>query len=327
MKKKSSIHQSCTLQQIADCSGFSISTVSRALAGSTRISTETRTRIVRLADKYNYRHKYSNVAIVIQSFSEYCNLLLRELQQQLKSEGFRFLIVTWDMLDILDVLPLQGAISIFSENGLEQIWDRHFSCPLVCINTHCSMLNKLYSVTSDDANAIASAVDTLYQAGHRRIAHLTIDFKAANHNAFRRQQTMEKLSAQKKFTLFARTVNDLNAYDTVETLQYLLKNNVTAVISSSETVTDMLAHAFNTLGLRIPEDLSVIGWSNGLGNQLLNWDLYVQDYRQISRNAINMLKTLINGDLPEKPELQVDYLHCPGCSIAPPAAVSPNPKP
>ncbi|MBR7143549.1 MAG: LacI family DNA-binding transcriptional regulator [Lentisphaeria bacterium] len=308
-----------TLQDIAEHTGFSVATVSRVLSGSPRISDDTRRKIIRCADMYNYRMKCKNVAMLTLGYGLYFSNMLTALQKEFLNSGYRAFAVTDDMLDLLDDIPLHGAVSLLNENGLEQVWSKRYSCPLVCINTHYNWLDKYFSITVNDKNAVESAIHSLYAAGHRRIARITVDFREINQNAIRREQTLIQLSKELGFELITESSSGETPFDIVFMLRRLLEKKVTAIICVSELITPQLKKAADILQVRIPEDLSIVAWSSGEQDWLCaDWELYMQNYAQIARQTVEIFSTIDKGLQPAKMEEQIDYIHHPGHSIAPP---------
>ena len=99
-----SAHQtSITLKELSSLTGFSMSTVSKALNNKLDISTETKQLITRIAEKYNYRpnslaislrnQKSSTVAIILPqiNLSPYSNVLFN-LQKIADSRDHRVVI-------------------------------------------------------------------------------------------------------------------------------------------------------------------------------------------------------------------------------------------
>ena len=294
-----------TLQHIAEKSGFSISTVSRALAGSQRISSATRKKIIQLADACNYQHKCRNVAVITFGFGVYFSNMLQALQSELYNQGFRSFIITPGMLELLEEIPLQGAISLLSENGLEKEWPQKFSCPLICINTHYNWLDKLYSVTTNDAAAVEQAVCSLYNAGHRKIARVTVDFRENNQNAQRRDQRLTELAKKMNFDLVLDSNWGDNPFDTVLMLQRIIDKGVTGIICTSERITPLLAQAVQILRLRVPEDISIACWTTGEHDlSFADWEVYRQDYSGIAAKAVNILNDICNGNPPANPSFR-----------------------
>ena len=81
-----------TLQDIAEHTGFSVATVSRVLSGSPRISDDTRRKIIRCADMYNYRMKCKNVAMLTLGYGLYFSNMLTALQKEFLNREINQLI-------------------------------------------------------------------------------------------------------------------------------------------------------------------------------------------------------------------------------------------
>ena len=171
-----------TLTQIAKLSGYSIATVSRALAGSPRISAATRKKVLLHARQCFYRPRCRSIAIVTHGFENYFSFMLEALHAELLKRGFRVWVIPESMLALLDEISIQGVISLLSENGLEKIWGTYHACPLLCINTGHNRLERLFSVTCNDEKAVTDSIEKLYRSGHRLIGKIGVKYLNNNFN-------------------------------------------------------------------------------------------------------------------------------------------------
>ena len=126
-----------TLKEIAEATGYSIATVSRALNGSPRITPETRRSVLACARRTGYRTACRRVALIVPGyqFDGYFGSVLRLLAAELGRLDYPVEVLSSTGLDVLEEHSFCGAISVMAQNGLERYWgDRHI-LPLVCINT------------------------------------------------------------------------------------------------------------------------------------------------------------------------------------------------
>lgn len=306
-----------TLTTISELSGYSVSTVSRALSGSPRISQSTRKEILHYARQCSYQTKKRLIAIVTHGYINYFSFMLMALQSELIKHDFQVIIISEQMLELLEEIPIQGAVSLLSENGLEQIWGAKYPFPLVCINTKSNRLSGLFSITSNDEKAVSNAVESLYQQGHRRIGAIGIEYFASNQNAVRRELTFKKLATQLNFTAFSESIMNDND-STVSAIQYLLDQKITALICTSEIAAPQVVQSLQWLKVKIPEDLSVIVWALGKYEAWpKDFEIYSQNYSKIAQAAVQMIESLCNGEAPPQSEMQIDYLVRHGHSIRP----------
>ena len=302
-----------TLTQIAKLSGYSIATVSRALAGSPRISAATRKKVLLHARQCFYRPRCRSIAIVTHGFENYFSFMLEALHAELLKRGYRVWVIPESMLALLDEISIQGVISLLSENGLEKIWGTYHACPLLCINTGHNRLERLFSVTCNDEKAVTDSIEKLYRSGHRLIGKIGVKYLNNNFNATRRDVCFQKLAAQLNFTAFSEDCLNDN-YEVFGAIRYLLDQNITALICTSEILVHPVLHALSMLRVRIPEELSVITWSTSR-EDAPDIETYVQDYSGIAETAVQMLTVLSGGDTPPQGEVQIDYHNFPGHSI------------
>ena len=160
-----------TLKEIAEATGYSIATVSRALNGSPRITPETRRSVLACARRTGYRTACRRVALIVPGyqFDGYFGSVLRLLAAELGRLDYPVEVLSSTGLDVLEEHSFCGAISVMAQNGLERYWgDRHI-LPLVCINTRPRHLDGIYTVGSNDEQAVRLAVGHLLERGHRRI--------------------------------------------------------------------------------------------------------------------------------------------------------------
>lgn len=315
MKRK----KRATLETVAKLSGFSISTVSRVPSGSLRISPETRREVIRCAARCSYHIESRNVALITYDVENYFSLMLSHLFKELEHQELRPLVISRSTLELLEEIPIRGAISLLSDEGLEHFWGAHYNWPLVCINTPPLRLENIFSVSCDDTQAITQAVKRLHALGHRRIGKICLKTSGSNWNVYRRDQCFTSLAAEYEIIPFSFNVTFMDFNEILKVLRQLLDNRVTALISTSEMVTPLLAQAVELLRISIPEQLSIIAWSTGeFDGFYSSWETFRQDYDTISRKAVKTLQTLFAGGIPKEADQQIAYQIHSGCSLAPP---------
>ena len=309
-----------TLETVAKLSGYSVSTVSRVLSGSLRISPETRREVIRCAARCSYRINSRNVALITHDVGNYFSLMLSKLFKELERQDLRPFVISRLTLELLEEIPIRGAISLLSDEGLEHFWGAHYNWPLVCINTPPCRLENVFSVSCDDTRAITEAVQRLHTLGHRRIGKVCLKTPETNWNVSRRDQCFAALAEEFGFEAFSLNVSFMDFTATLKGLRQLLDNRVTAVISTSEMVTPLLAQAVELLRVPVPEELSIIAWSTGEFDGFYSgWETFRQDYETISYTAVKTLQTLFSGGVPGEADQKIAYLIHSGTSLAAPA--------
>lgn len=299
-----------TLKLIAAETGYSIATVSRALSGSPKIASEAKRTILAAARRCGYRTESRNVALIVphNSFSGYFGVLLEHLFAELSPQGFCPVVLTAGELEVLEELRFCGAISVMAQDGLEKYWGKRHIMPLVCINTSPRHLDGIFTVGSNDAQAMRLAVEHLIGLGHRRIGRLGGPYSFGNPNnwnSFARDRNFRRLMAEHGLDpeLWA-----IGSDTPAEPLKELLGRGITALIILNEGMELEALRALRLLGCRVPEDLSVVSWSiPGTGAALVPpLTSLEQDFELLVRHVCTLFHRLIAGEAIND-DVLVDY--------------------
>ena len=312
-----------TQKEIAARTGFSIATVSRALAGSPLISARTRREVMACARETGYRDEVCREVAVIMPdipYGAYFGTLLHQLQEELRRNRFVPVIFSTLELHVLEKMPFCGAISLLAHNGLEAYWGARHTIPLVCINTRPRHLDGIFTVGSNDVQGMRSAVGHLIQLGHRRIGRLGGGYSfgdRTNWNSYARDLAFRDLMAEHGLPAELRVA--VEAQSVPEAVRQLLDMGVTAMILLNEGMELEAMHALRLLNVRVPEMLSVVGWSSDAVAPFLEPSLtnLEQNYTELVRCGCEIFQKLLNGE-PVAGDVLVDYRFRVRSSTAPP---------
>ncbi len=212
-----------TMAQLAGMAGCSHSTISRALSGSSRISAETKRRILDLAEKAHYRQqKGQRLAATIWNIADfvpdlYSQLLIQYLAIEMRNHRFRNICVPFCDISLLNEFYITGAISITPFHRLARSWSACRPTPLVTVNDYSENVGGIYSVTSDEYAAMSTVVDMLLDAGCCKT--VLISPPAENYcHGLRRQSycdAMQRNGIKPRIALFSRdfTESDITFTD------------------------------------------------------------------------------------------------------------------
>jgi DNA-binding LacI/PurR family transcriptional regulator len=128
--------------------------------------------------------------------------------------------------------------------------------PYVCVNERVG--NPIAYVLSDDAMGMTHALDHLKQLGHKRICYANTRASYFNHySVTERYETLLTGCKDRGIKLVEGHETPFNsASDFLRSA--IMQNNATAVISYDHDIAVTLVGASSTMGLRIPEDFSLI---------------------------------------------------------------------
>lgn len=274
-----------TIRDIANRAGVSASTVSRVLNMDTTLSVadETREKIFCVAEELEYiprkvkkvkESEAKEFTIVYwyeyeQEIDDPYYLSIRvAMEQKAEEYGYRAQLVSPKSLDkispdTIGILVL-GRLDDIELNTLKEQYDN------VIIIDNTFGLKGFDYVGSDLTSAATSAIQYLYDLGHRRIAHLGgrpvplksekgfFDSRDVAYAAFMRERGIYDESL----------VYDCGAYTTRNA--YKIMKDVldrggelpTAIFISNDSMAIGAYRAIAEKGLRIPEDISIIGFND-----------------------------------------------------------------
>ena len=140
-----------------------------------------------------------------------------------------------------------------------------YHLPLVFVDYHPAN-GQHYAVLIDNIEGGKIATDFLIDLGHRRIAFLggDLDHPSIRDRFHGYQLALEekKIPIDKKIIITSEKMTSRDAG--IHAAQELLKNskNITAVFACNDAMALGAIQLFKTQGLRIPEDISIIGFDN-----------------------------------------------------------------
>lgn len=259
--------------ELARLCGVSQGTVDRALHGRSGVSERTRTLILREAEKSGYR-PHPAVRELITGVSRMVGAIVpsvnnvffmdifHSLGAKLKERNLTFQVTPaetrQDFLGVLEEFAARRfriALVIPPEEGI-QIPSSVTSCfPVVSLASPCLGERVLFLSPDEEATG-RQAVRYLHKQGHRRIVHLTYGRDA--HAIRGRAQGYE--AEARKLGLSPRIVRDLDG----KTLANLIKQErPTALFCHNDWLALTVMLMLSDFGVRVPDDISVLGVDHG----------------------------------------------------------------
>ncbi len=324
-----------TLQDVALQAGVSAMTASVVLNGatsSTRVSQATHARVVEAAEKLSYRRnavahglsrrRMESIGVVAAiDFGEVNLYFLEGLNGILEESAVHEQITTvysisdWqkDEQKILQFCDsrVDGMILIapyFTAEFNEKL-PKH--TPFVSMHSNYILQNS-YNLSVDNEGGAYSIVRHLIEQGHRRIIHL-----AAPDNLLEAQlrlQGYRRALAEANIAYDANLViageySSRSGYSCItEMLQVRMPQPFpTAVFCASDTIASGCLDGLYNANLRVPEDISVVGFDDTLMARITSPPLTTvrQPFRKMGRRAVEVLIKMIRGEIdlaqPEQP--------------------------
>ncbi|MET7508934.1 LacI family DNA-binding transcriptional regulator [Streptomyces albidoflavus] len=301
-----------TLAQVAQRAGVSISTVSKVLNGRQDVAAPTRIKVERLLEAHAYRrttrsaHEAPLIEIVFHELeSIWAMELIRGVENIAKTHGAGVVLTEsgtrhapgpeW-MEAMLQRRPL-GVVLVFSAlpgEVKEQLRAR--SIPFVIIDPAGDPDPDVPSVGSANWNGGLAATRHLVECGHRRIGVITgpedMLCSRARLDGYRSAMTMAGLEVDPDLILFG-DFHVEGGYDRATDL-LALPEPPTAIFAGSDLQALGVLEAARVQGLRVPHDLSVVGYDDV---PLARWaspalTTIHQPLRQMAEEATQMLMRL-----------------------------------
>lgn len=273
------------IKDVADAAGVSTATVSRALTQPERLTERTRERVFQAIRITGYRvnqaarqlrtRRAGAVLVLVPNLGNpFFSVILSSITEVLAANGYSVLVLDSNQPSAPDQVISEYLLS-GSVDGLISL-DGRMPATLAETLRQVDMLRNvvfccewseecvLPSIRSDNALGACLAVDHLVGLGHRKIAHIT--GPSANILARMRRARFEERCAEHGLDVAPDWIidGDFSLEAGVRAAQHLvgLQNRPTAVFCASDEIAISLISQCKRLGLRVPEDLSVVGFDD-----------------------------------------------------------------
>lgn len=273
-----------TINDVCKAAGVSKATVSRVLNGSQLVKEATRKAVMAAMEELGYQpntlaqalatNTSNAIGLVLPQFqSSYFGSVLYHAEQGAQQAGKKLLVV--NSKDAAEgereaVVTLTNqrcdAIMLYSrhltEQQLQQL-QHSVNVPLIIINRLLS--EKTISSFGLDQSQLASlAIRHLIDLGHRNIACITSPLSSETGRS--RYRVYQETLRESQLPLYAHwTAEGDNTLDSgYQAVQTLLKHEVTfsAIFACNDDMAIGAIRALHDHGLKVPEDISVIGIDN-----------------------------------------------------------------
>lgn len=278
---------SATITDIAKIAEVSKATVSRALSGDPRISDRTRRRVERIAKELNYRRndlaksfrlrKTQTIGLIIPDVLNLFYLqVTRGVEDQAQKAGYNLVLCNSDYdpikernyIDILIGRKVDGIMVfpvIGRDNNLQLLKDS--GVPFVLMDTCPQDIEANYLYTNHEAGAF-SGINYLIRRGHRRIV-LYIGRRGMTSSGVQMETGYYKALTRAGISLDSRFIvattlkeEDNLKHATRKLLQKQRDLGYTAVLCISDIFAKSIYDVSRQLELKVPEDVSVIGYDD-----------------------------------------------------------------
>lgn len=303
------------IRGIAKEAGVSISTVSRVLNGTKRVSPDVAARVREIVERYEYAPDQSarsialgrtnTVGLVIPAVSfSFFNSIFASVDRELSAAGYQVLTCTIrqteeEELRYLDLLRRKrvDGIILMHESSEERIIARLRSSdvPLVLATIDTPELD-VPSIGIDDYAAARDATERLLALGHRAIVF--INGNGCGYSETRRLAGYSDAMAAAG-SAPAQEIGDYSPDSGLSVARRILGTTPrpTAVFAANDEMAIGIMKAAEELGLSIPEELSVLGFDDIEISRFLRPSLSTvrQDVESTGKLAVETLLECLDG--------------------------------
>lgn len=318
-----------TLKDISKASGFSVTTVSKALNGYTDVNEETRKTILRISKNLGYvpnlqarslvMKKTWTIGIVIDEISGIGlqHPLFAEVLEAFKNtcekSGYDIMILSLQVgafkmdsyLDHARQKAVDGVFIIVTDFDNHQYKDLSESEIPCVVFDHISA--NIINVTTNNKKGIELAFDHLHELGHRKIAHIygsSITLAGQQRmNSYINKLNENKLELCGEYLVDGDAFTFDGGYNAMKRL-IKLDDKPTGIICASDLQALGAIRAIFDGGFKCPRDFSVVGFDGTITNQYSTPRITTvkQPTKELGEMAaVNLIK-LINKEIVSEPK-------------------------
>jgi LacI family transcriptional regulator len=310
-----------SLKDLAHELGVSIATVSRALRNSPEIGQEMQMKVKELAKRLNYRpNPFAQslrkegpriIGVVVPNLvTHFYAAVLDGIEDEARRAGYSVISSNshescedeMRAIDNFVNLHVEGIIASVSQNTTDY---SHFEkvskmgIPLVFFGRTC-LPDLFSSVTANGDVAAQKATQHLIETGSRRIAFLGgpnhLDMVKRRKHGYLEALRDIRIPIDRELVVCNRIDFDTVVEATTKLLQ--IENRPDAILAVNDTVTFAAFTAIKEMGLRIPEDVALIGFTDDLHARYVTPQMSAiedQSYK-MGCVAYDLLQKSISGD-------------------------------
>ncbi len=309
-----------TIKDIAKETGFAISTVSRALNNRPDVSEETKRKVQAVVEAHGFvpnanakqlkQHAANAICILVKGrANQLFSTLVEQMQNLVEKAGYSAVLHFMDEdeneVEVAKQFVLEKKPQAFAFLGgnLESFRQGFASVriPSILVTNPADTVSfrNLSSVSSDDIAGGAMAIRYLLEHQHRNIGILGGNL-ASSYTSFQRMEGCKKSFAEAGLSFSMETQFQKcrfsydSAYRNVKAL-YEKFPAMTALFAMSDVMAIGAIRAFLDMGLRVPQDISVIGYDGIELASFYNPKITTvhQDQTQLAEKSVELIVTCI----------------------------------
>lgn len=311
------------IYDVSKKAGVSIATVSRVINNSENVSEKNRAKVLAVMEELGYTpnvfarglnlNTMKTIGIMCSDSSDtYLANAVYFLEQELRKCGYdSFLCCTGYELKTkqnyfnlllskrVDAMILVGSSFLeLNESDNGYIMDGAKKIPIMLMNG-CLKKPGIYSVYSDDFNAMYTATKRLLAKGRKRILFLyKRESYSGNQKLAGYHKALSEAGISPDEALVRKCPKELPAI--LEFIDNLYKSDLDfdAILASEDIMALGAVKYANAHNIKIPDDLSIIGFNNSLLAECIDPEITSIDNQVelLSRTTVNLLMQVLSGE-------------------------------
>ncbi|SFU27546.1 transcriptional regulator, LacI family [Pustulibacterium marinum] len=299
-----------TIYDIAKALNVTAATVSRALNNNPKISEATRTLVLETAKKMNYEQnkfalalksgKSHNVGVVVPFVNRnFFSSIIRGIEEELYPKGYHVIICQTHEDAKKEEETIQNLLNAQVDGILMSVSKhtqnlKHFekvlkkNTPLVFFD-RVKPLKGVSSVTIDDFRGGYEATEHLIKSGYSKIAHVTVDLSLSIYErrfeGYREALKDYDLPYNENYVVKAKS--DIDSGEEAIKQLLKLKEAPDAVFSSSDFAALGAIRQLQSLGISVPQDFGVVGFSNEPFTQFMELSMSTVDQAPVEMGKMS----------------------------------------
>lgn len=330
-----------TIKDIAREAGYSVGTVSRVLNGSEKVSDAAKKAVMEVVEKHQFQlnnnakllkqQSSQGIAIIMKGTQNMLfAALLEPIQTLIEKHGYASMMfyLEEDENEILEAIRIcqeRRPLGILFMGTNREYFRESFhriSVPCVMVTNSAEGVEaeNLSWVATDDKEAAKVAVAHLFSLGHQNIGVLGGNTEKSYTSLCRFLGAKEAF--EERGIAFDETRQFVSAYFSISegyhAMEKLLEKmpEVTAVFAMADVMAIGAIRAIHDRGMRVPEDISVIGFDGvDIGRYMMPRLTTIRQHREaIANRSVEVLLGCIEGKMKKVREIEAFHL-IPGESV------------
>jgi len=293
--------------------------VSNVIRGSLGVAPQTKARVLEAVSRLSYtpnvlaRHlvlqRTTTLGVVVGDLGNPFNAeMASHIAHEAASQGFRPMFCNTQGVARAELDGLEGFVEhraagiIFLSQPVDSAAAERATrrVPAVSVSFVCDWCD---SVSADDRKGAMAATQHLVDLGHTRIAYVAdplVEDSADRERQTGYRATLEAAGLRQAVFHWGRPPDQLTAEARDRQVASILADGITAIVSSNDYGAIELLDSADRLGVKVPAELSVIGFDDVVtaGLARINLSTVRQPQHELATAALEVLNERISGRAP-----------------------------